>query len=334
MERTLDVGSEVRVITPREGGWSKPSLDPAREETPGEFGLVTFGILKAANPAARLEGRPERYSDRGPPYTDRDRVSQLVLRVQDAPLSPGDTFEVVFPQARVSRLAPHLDPTRNVTGYRIQVKPRGAEEWQEVEGLPRYQIVPLAPQGLVVRTPSRVVRDEPFDAAIHVQDQFQNPVPTFQGRVILKSTDPAALLPDGVFFRPEDRGVIRVEGLRLRTPGVHTLTVTSGTDLPRGSALSTPIEVLAEKPALRLYWGEMHCHGALSYDARNWSGCTMRPADMYWYARSIQNLDFAAVTDHSMHSNRLTQQNMTEPEFREIQAAARAHNRDGDFVTF
>lgn len=327
-------GSEIRILTPREGGWSRPSLDPQQEETPGQYGLVQYRLLKAADPAAKLVGRTEKWSDRGPPYTQQDRISQFVMQLEGGALSPGDQGEIVFPGARTSRTALHPDAERNVTGYRVQVQPAGQEEWQEIEGLPQYRMLPGEPHHLYFRAPSQVVKGEPFTLAVAVMDQFGNPVHEFIGGATLKSSHPEARLPQAVEFRAEDKGTIAIQGIELATPGSQTITVTAGIELPTSQTATCQIEVLAQAPPLRLFWGELHNHGMLSYDARNWGGCTMRPADAYWYARRIENLDFAAVTDHSMHNGRLTQQNMTEEEFIECQQAAKMRHDPGKFVTF
>jgi hypothetical protein len=332
--RPLPAGSEIRVLTPREGGWSQPSLDPTREQTPGQFGLVEYRLLRCADPTTRLTGAPQQYSDRGPPYTPQDRFSQFVMKLDGGGLAAGDGGEVAFVNARTSRTALHRDPTRNVTGYRLQVKPAGEDEWREIEGLPQYTMLPGPPNRLLFAGPSQVVRGEPFTLALSVTDQFANPVHTFTGVATLKSSDPQATLPGDFAFTAEGKGIAHVEGVVLSTPGRQTITVTSGVELPTPQTAFLAIEVLAQAPPLRLYWGELHNHGFFSYDARNWGGCTMRPADAYWYARQVRNLDFAAVTDHSMHNSRLTQQNMTEAEYIECQQAAKANDDPGRFVTF
>ena len=128
---------------------------------------------------------------------------------------------------------------------------------------------------------------------------------------------------------------MRVTGLTFMTPGEHTIELGGPKSLKQATARSTPIETLSEAPALRLYWGELHSHGYFSFDARSWGGCTMRPDDMYWYGKNVNGLDFAAVTDHSMHSGRKCgHKNMTEAEFIECQKAAAKNNVDGEFVTF
>ncbi len=332
--RPLPTGSEIRVLTPREGGWSQPSLDPAQQETPTQFGLVEYRLLKSANPDTKLTGEPQQYSDRGPPYTPQDRVSQFVMKVEGGDLAAGDGGEVVFVDARTSRTALHRDSTRNVTGYRLQVKPLGAPDWAEIEGLPQYTMLPGAPARMLLAGPSQVVDGEPFTLVLSMTDAFGNPVHSFTGVATLKCGDAQATLPGDFSFTAEGKGVAHLEGVVLNTPGRWTLTATSGVELPAAQTAFIAIEVLPSAPPLRLYWGELHNHGYFSYDARNWGGCTMHPADAYWYARQVRNLDFAAVTDHSMHNARLTQQNMTEPEYQECQQAAKASNDPGRFVTF
>ncbi|MEW6359993.1 MAG: DUF3604 domain-containing protein [Planctomycetota bacterium] len=415
----LSVGSQLRVICPREGGWSRPSLDPAKEgensnkpnalkvkltplgdmrvrieseppdaiasvnqarigKTPciaerlkpwgnefevnkkgfepwscrmrvfpdGKklenvtgmgFGKVECRLVKQAGNATALEGENARYSDRGPPYSSRDRISAIIFTVKGASLCRGDVVEISFPQSRVGNVAHHPDPKRNCAQYQVQVKPADAEEWSDIPGCPTYYLIPDKPTNIRVRTPSQVVKGEPFSICVHVCDRFQNPTPEFVGQVTVACTDPAAEMPKALTFEPKHRGWMRLEGLKFNTPGTHAITVDAGGLLEGDGAksVSTPIEVLAEAPKLRLYWGELHNHGFYSFDARNWGGVRMAPDEAYWYGRNIENLDFAAATDHSVHSGKDCGHNdMREDEFKAIQKAAAENNEDGKFVTF
>lgn len=328
----LTVGSQLRVLTPREGGWSQPSVDPQQEEVPNQFGLVRWTLDDA--PGATPKGEALQYSDRGPPYTKQDRVSQFQLTVAGATLPAGARLRIEFPNARVSRIALHPEPSRNRTGYRLQVKPSGGAEWQELAGPPVYGIHPGPPFRIALRGASQVTRGESREYAVVVLDRWGNPAVDFTGKITVSCSDAMAKIPSQLPLAAADHAVGVLGPVVFQTPGLQTLTVNAGTKLEGAEQSAVSVEVLAEAPPLNLYWGELHSHGMFSYDARNWGGCTMRPADMYRWARTISGLDYAAVTDHAMHNGRLTQQNMTEPEYLECRQAAKEQLDNGRYVTF
>ncbi|MBM4081354.1 MAG: hypothetical protein FJ278_16750, partial [Planctomycetes bacterium] len=333
VKRPLPVGSEIRVIPPVRRMWSLPTLDAPKPDQPGQA-QVTYRLRFAERQTAKLDVTVEQYTDRGPPYTERDPFRQVVFRVQGDELRPGDALEVKFHQNRVATDTAHRDPARDTAFFTLQVKPAGETRWTDVAGLPTYRLLKPPAARVQVRAPSQVVKGEPFVISVSAIDPFNNPTPEFAGAIRLECDDAAATLPSKVEVSKTTHGVVRVENVVLRQTGQRRITVSAGEPLAEPSSDSALVHVLDAPPALRIFWGELHNHGALSFDARNWGGTTMRPVDMFWYGRHVQNLDFVAVTDHSMHSAKLQQQNMTEAEFKETQAAAKEMNDPGRFVAF
>ena len=333
VKRPLAAGSQVRVVPPVRRMWSLPTLD-APKPAQANLSQVTWRIVQSERPGAKLTGDVQQYTDRGPPYGDRDPYRQVVLKVEGNELRPGDKVEIVFHQSRVCADTAHKDPARNVAAFRLQVKPAGEKGWNDVAGLPIYRLLPPPAMRVQVRAPSQVVKGEPFTICVTALDFSQNPTPDYAGVIRLESDDPGAKLPAQAQVRGTTHGTVVIENVVLSQPGQRKIIASAAEPLPEPSTDTALIEVLDAPPPLRMYWGELHSHGALSFDARNWGGCSMRPADMFWYARNVQDLDFAAVTDHSMHSAKMPQQNMTEPEFKEAQAAAHEANDPGRFVAF
>jgi len=74
-----------------------------------------------------------------------------------------------------------------------------------------------------------------------------------------------------------------------------------------------------------LFWGDMHKHSELSpcshVDPYNGS-----LADCYAYARDVARTDFLAIADHA--------ERMTEQQWAESMAQARAHHRPGEFIAW
>ena len=329
---TLPIGSEIRAVTPREGGWSRPSLDVSQEpENKGAFVNVTWSL--AGSEGTTLEATCEKWSDRGPPYTQQDVVRQLHLKVAGRPLQNGARLTISFPNSRISNRALLADPVRNESRYLLQVLPAGSEEWQDIEGLPSYGVRPETAFRVEVLGRTQAVVGEPMPLSLAVLDRFGNPAVDYEGTVTFGSSDGQAKVGAPLTFKVGAQAI--GEGtVTFTSPGLHKVTAEAGKKLDGATQSTLQVEVLATPPPLRLYWGELHVHGNNSYDARNWGGCVMTPHDMLDWGRRVAGLDFAAVTDHSMHSGRLTQQNMTEAQFKQTQEAAAELNDPGRYITF
>ncbi|MCC7494721.1 MAG: DUF3604 domain-containing protein [Fimbriimonadaceae bacterium] len=328
----LPAGGMVRVLTPREGGWTKPSPDPSKEEAKFGWSTPTWE-LQAATGGVTLEPFYEKWSDRGPPYTAQDVVRCLRLVVGGNALEPGDQLTVRFPNVTVSRTALFADPAANASGYRLQTQLPGSTEWVEVPGLPQYAIAAAAPFQVRLRGTTQAVVGEPARFATTVLDRFGNPAPGFAGDLLASCSDARAELPAKLTLRATDAGKSALPVV-FTSAGRQTVTLRADRALEGLAADTLTLEVLPTAPPLRAWWGELHNHGVLSYDARNWGGCRMRPRDQFAWARDVNGLDFCAVTDHAMHSGNLRQQNMTAAEFAEVQAASRELLQPGRFVTF
>ncbi len=328
---TLPVDSEIRVVTPREGGWSKPSLDVSKEpENPGSFVNVSWELV--GSDGTVLEGSCERWSDRGPPYTLQDVVRQVRLKVTARPLQAGARLTVKFPGSRISNRCLLADPRRNQSRYLLQVLPAGTTAWQDMAGLPSYGVRPEAPFRVELLGRTQVVAGEPMPLALAVLDRFGNPAVDYEGTVTFGSSDGNAKVGPALTFKAGAQAI--GEGsITFATAGLHKVTAEAGQALEGATQSALQVEVLATAPPLRLYWAELHVHGNNSYDARNWGGCMMTPHDMLEWGRRVAGLDVAAVTDHSMHNGRLTQQNMTEAQFQQTQEAAKELNAPGRFIT-
>lgn len=328
---TLPVDSEIRVVTPREGSWSRPSLDVSKEpENKGAFVDVSWEL--AGSDGTVLEASCEKWSDRGPPYTAQDVVRQLRLKVTKRALQAGARLTVKFPNSRISNRCLLADPVRNESRYLLQVLPAGSEEWQDIEGLPSYGVHPEAPFRVEVLGRTQVVVGDAVPLSLAVLDRFGNPAVDYEGTVTFSSSDPNAKIGPALNFKAGAQAI--GEGtITFATPGLHKVVAEAGQALEGATQSAMQVEVLATAPPLRLYWAELHVHGNNSYDARNWGGCMMTPHDMLDWGRRVAGLDVAAVTDHSMHNGRLTQQNMTGAQFQQTQEAAKELNDPGRYVT-
>jgi len=173
-------------------------------------------------------------------------------------------------------------------GLKCYVDITSSDEYLPLEEIPTVEIVAAGPTKLIVLTPSHAVAGEPCWCLVRAEDRFGNPAARYRGQVRLTSTDSRAELPEAFTFTGDDRGVHRFENIVLRTPGDHTVSVTDGDLTDR----SNPVRVAENRPATRVFWGDLHTH-TLQSDGRG----TVEQA--YDFAKRVAALDFAAVSDHA-----------------------------------
>jgi hypothetical protein len=178
---------------------------------------------------------------------------------------------------------------------------------------------------LLIRCSSMALPGEPVRVNVSAFDRFGNPAQDYTGRVSLTLENGAAgSLPPPYRFEPEDRSA-HVFSAAFEKPGFYWLTVT---DDQGRTCRSNPVEILAEEPAYRLYWGDLHVHTEKSADARVWAHTTSTYAGSYNIGRYRYGLDFQANTDH----HGLLQGNYTREEWEEMKRITNAANEPGRFV--
>lgn len=72
-----------------------------------------------------------------------------------------------------------------------------------------------------------------------------------------------------------------------------------------------------------VYWGDLHAHSSASRDASFMNA--LAPKDALNYARTVEKMDFATLTDHSESSTM---------EWGELLAAKRSMNQENEFIVF
>ena len=168
------------------------------------------------------------------------------------------------------------------------------------------RVVGSEPAKLVLTAPSRVAAGEAFDLHLRVEDRWGNP----------------AALDEPVHLRHADGQPVRIAGgwarvpLSLASPGVHRIHGRSAGERVL-EAVSNPVEVVAARPAERLFWGDLHGQSVI--------GCGARSIDAYFaHAR-----DFAATDVASHQANCFL---VSSAEWAETQASTLRQRRPG-FVT-
>jgi len=176
--------------------------------------------------------------------------------------------------------------------------------------------------------PSTAVVGESFDATVQARDRYERLVPDFEGEFTLGATDPEAAHPETVALDATEEGVTSTGEVRFETPGVHYLTVAHEPTDRR--FVSNPVEVHAEEPEYRRYWGDIHLHSKYS----DGSG-SMRKG--FAFGRDVMDLDVVAYTDHDTMGffipPRLQRRIMRRRNFDAMKRVTEEFNDPGSFVT-
>ncbi len=249
----------------------------------GEEGYLTAEADGEAPVDASIPG----WSKVGSQYFAWQNIVEAV--VGEPGLEPGKQLRITFGDRRGGSRGWRATPFDETHyGLKCYVDVTGSGEFLPIEESPTVQVVAAAPTKLAVLTPSDAVVGKPCWCLVRAEDRFGNPAPRYRGKVRLTSTDSKAELPEEFTFTADDRGVHRFENIVLRTPGDHTISATDGELTDR----SNPVRVAQNRPARRVFWGDLHTH-TLQSDGRG----TVEQA--YGFAKRVAGLDFAAVSDHA-----------------------------------
>jgi len=207
--------------------------------------------------------------------------------------------------------------------------------------------------GMLVVVPSRVGVNEPFAIKVKLRGELRELVshaawntpkpslhgpfnlnvqrgiqylddcpPQWSGKLTVEADGlrgPDALVFDGTkqgAFPGDTRPIGVFDGFAFERPGVHFIQVT---DPESGLTVSSnPMQVTAQPPTERIWWGDPHFHTCFSDAIR----C---PEELYAFARDEAFLDFAAMTDHM--------EALTDPMWQYFQTVTDGYNAPGRFAT-
>ena len=147
-----------------------------------------------------------------------------------------------------------------------------------------------------------------------MEDLYGNVAVTYDGDLKIRGDRKEAGISREYRFSGEDRGLLHLEDLVFEHPGVYRLTAGDGSL----EAISNPIVVSAEAPALKVYWGDIHNHTKYC-DGRGTN------VQSYQFARDVSGLDFCSVSSHS--------ENLRDEEWEKSKEDTRKFNDPGNFVT-
>lgn len=219
-----------------------------------------------------------------------------------------------------------------------------ADGWEEE--IPESPWVPKrtdTANRLVIRAQSTAVIGKPVRLVVMAMDRFDNPVTGYRGVVEFASKNMTEDTPGPYAFSVLDAGAHAFH-VRFDKPGYYWVTVKD--ERSGFAAESNPIEVLAEEPQYRLYWGDLHVHTEMSADVANSSFTSSTYAGSYNTGRYRYGLDFMANTDHHgfiegdyayedwQRMIEITNEANTPGEFVTLVAAEMSHNEGDQNIYF
>jgi len=257
------------------------------------------------------------------PYAPRGS-QLLVIPIEGRALEPGERITIEYGAgplgARVDRYAERDTPLW------LAVDGDGDGVRGQVRESPRLDIVPGAPQQLVLTLPTTARPGATLEARIALLDATgssylgsdSGPV----GRIELRPSVGSGLeVPRYVDFTAAHDGV---QGVRVRAlePGTYRVAA-QGVDALVGLA-TTSNPLIVREEISPISWGDLHGHSQLSDG-------TGTPHDFYAYARQVAGLDVAVLTDHDHWG----MENLDErPDlWAQIKEATEQHHDPGHFVT-
>ncbi len=265
-------------------------------------------LVKASRPG--LDGRMERY------------VHVVRVTVAAGELEAGDEIRVIYGDTRGG--------SRGMRAAIVSTRPEAILATVDRDGDGAFQ--PLshgatltARSGLAAALrlsgSATLVAGEPADLHLAAVDLYENPVTRFREDVALHVLQGVVELPATVRLDP-GRGH-RTVSFTPRGPGIARLEAVTRAGTLR--TRSNPMQVYAEAPAERIYWGDLHSHTRHSFDGVG--------DGAFDYARYVSGLDFHAVTDHSQTGPVGFTRGLGPRVWDEYRAATEAHHAPGEFVT-
>jgi hypothetical protein len=251
-------------------------------------------------------------------------LGRILVRIFDEPLREGE--KIIVTLGDTSHGSPGFEApvvSEKKCSIRVEdcteVPEAGFPVYRRLKELPWVEVLPSKPHRFFVVAPSLVQADLPFDVRMVVEDVFRNVVVDFEGKLqVLVDAEAVRQVNIG----QDDAGMLTIPEIVIKKPGAHWITVREVGGNVSGE--SNPIKCVAEAPANRLVWGELHGH-------TEYSDGYGTPDDYFGFARKRAILDFAAITDHDTELD--APDYHVEEMWREVNAAVKRHNDPPVFCT-
>jgi hypothetical protein len=284
-------GDKIQILQPREfqaGRWAEVELAIMINGQPLRTGEeIVLGVPFGFPPPVLDNPAAEGYLTVSGPAgvklaAEKKKWEHFVwVRVAEGMINPGEEITVRYGDRSAG--SPGVRPFPQAQAAAFWPVFRESERPALSRGSTMIPVKPGPIAGLRVHLPAIARPGEKVRLRVVAQDAYGNR-PDISGRVIIVNRAAVRGSPD--FMRLEkgqgtaefpapSAGIVRLV-LREKTTGVE--------------GISNPMEIAGS--AEKLWFGDLHIHTELSYDAGGAIG------EMYEYARDIAGLDFAAASDH------------------------------------
>jgi hypothetical protein len=205
----------------------------------------------------------------------------------------------------------------------LAVDAKGDVQYKRIKDLPFLTTYPAAPDRLLLSGPSSVKKSGTFDLTLTAMDCFGNRAKDYRGTVALRPSIPCKNLPSKYTFTEKDQGNRTFLDIRPEATGYFTITAKDKEN--EFHAISNPMSCEFQADGYPIYFGDIHGHTILS-DAVG------TPEEYYWWGRNVENLDFAALSDHAEDRSGIYEWNKEKIQW--YQKAQKEYHDPGDYITF
>ena len=249
--------------------------------------------------------------------------SRVAALVPSGGLPAGGEIVFTWRNAAVSRMINSVDDAF-LEFYLLE---RKAPEDSAVllPSMAKIGLLPGDAESLDVFVSSIAVVGQPARITVRASDPFGNPAIGYRGTVVVSATEEDAMNIIEYTFTEEDRAAHTFGEVVFRTAGIHYVKVED--QAGEMAARSNPAEVHTEQPEFELYWGDIHVHTAMSWDAWFGAQSVVSYGGANRMGRDFAGLDFQANTDHDAPHP------YAEKEWAEMVEVTNRFNEPGRFVT-
>lgn len=240
----------------------------------------------------------------------RGAAAQLVFRVRDGSLNPGDRVTITYgdtSEGGAGLLMP--DFVSDQMPFPVHVDLDGSDLWLSLPIQP-VEVIGTDVDAAAGFAPSVIEPGESFEISIRAEDRYGNKA---TGKV------PDWQIHDGDRLLREvasnGNAILTVPDLELPA-GVHRLTITSADTGVTGEV--NPILVAADPPH-RIYWGDTHGHSGFA------EGIGSAEAYME-FARDQARLDFITHSEHDIW--------MDDREWETLRELVKQYTQEGRFIAY
>ena len=233
---------------------------------------------------------------------------QIDVEVVSGELTRGDRVEL---ECREWRAPTFVVPEAELL---FLINPEGGRRWIQLPPAPGFPVVAGVPARLVALAPADGLAGEDLELTLRVEDEWGNPL-------LVEGCSPEVVPAEGVsVVSVEPAGEMPAYRARVRITdaGIHRLEAA----VPRFGlqAVTNPVRIARERPALRIFWGDLHA-------GQGWIGCGYGSVRHHFdFARHVAGLQVCSHQGNDHHVSL----DLWERTRRETAAA----NEEGRFVAF